>query len=258
MGKPGKLSASRFAFGGAAEQSDNAPTPTPRVASGGTGKLTWSQRQEAAKKEREAEEAASAKAISSTISTPSVVSAPVVEADEPIPPPPPAPVSRTIASHEVGRAIYIDISFSDQKSAQFFPFSFRSLQPAPPAPEPTIEETTSSLATTHLDEAPASSSGAGQKAIAIYGYDAAEDNELTFAEGDTITQVQQIDEGWWSGVGPNGVEGLFPATYVELVEGGEEEEQQSAPQEIPPPPVPVEEPEVQEDGPPVSNSEMES
>lgn len=62
--------------------------------------------------------------------------------------------------------------------------------------------------------------------MAIYDYDAAEDNELSFAEGDTITQIQQIDEGWWSGVGPNGVEGLFPATYVELME---EEEDQSAP-----------------------------
>lgn len=42
-----------------------------------------------------------------------------------------------------------------------------------------------------------------------------------------------IDEGWWSGVGPSGAEGLFPATYVELIEEEEAPVEESAP----PPPV---------------------
>ena len=45
-----------------------------------------------------------------------------------------------------------------------------------------------------------------------------DDNELTFDPGDTITNIQQVDEGWWTGVGPDGKEGLFPANYVELVQ----------------------------------------
>ena len=41
---------------------------------------------------------------------------------------------------------------------------------------------------------------------------------MTFDPGDTITNIQQVDEGWWTGVGPDGKEGLFPANYVELVQ----------------------------------------
>jgi drebrin-like protein len=58
LAKPGKLSANRFPFGGSSAQTDSTPAPAPRVpsAGGAPGKLTWSQRQEAAKKEREREE----------------------------------------------------------------------------------------------------------------------------------------------------------------------------------------------------------
>ena len=40
------------------------------------------------------------------------------------------------------------------------------------------------------------------------------DDELTFKEGDTITNIEIIDEGWWRG-SCNGAYGLFPANYVE-------------------------------------------
>lgn len=58
LGKPGKLGANRFPFGGPAPESTSAPTTAPR-ASGG---LTWTQRQEKAKKEREEEDARSGEA----------------------------------------------------------------------------------------------------------------------------------------------------------------------------------------------------
>jgi hypothetical protein len=32
-----------------------------------------------------------------------------------------------------------------------------------------------------------------------------------------ITNIETIDEGWWEGMGPHGVYGLFPANYVELL-----------------------------------------
>jgi hypothetical protein len=40
---------------------------------------------------------------------------------------------------------------------------------------------------------------------------ATEENEMNLIEGEMIEQIEQIDEGWWSGVGDGGAKmGLFP------------------------------------------------
>lgn len=65
-----------------------------------------------------------------------------------------------------------------------------------------------------LAAAPAGGS-AGPTATAQYDYEAAEDNELSFPEGATITGVEFPDEDWWLGT-YNGKSGLFPANYVDL------------------------------------------
>ncbi|CAK1550639.1 unnamed protein product [Leptosia nina] len=57
----------------------------------------------------------------------------------------------------------------------------------------------------------------GLTARALYDYQAADDTEITFDPGDIITHIEQIDAGWWQGLGPHGVFGLFPANYVELL-----------------------------------------
>lgn len=44
-------------------------------------------------------------------------------------------------------------------------------------------------------------------------YDAAEDNELSFKEGDKITEIDKVDENWWQGKA-NGATGLFPGMYI--------------------------------------------
>lgn len=46
---------------------------------------------------------------------------------------------------------------------------------------------------------------------------AADETEITFDPGEVITNIERIDEGWWEGLGPRGVYGLFPANYVELL-----------------------------------------
>lgn len=46
----------------------------------------------------------------------------------------------------------------------------------------------------------------------------ADDTEITFDPGDIITNIDQVDEGWWQGLGPDGTYGLFPANYVELIQ----------------------------------------
>lgn len=63
----------------------------------------------------------------------------------------------------------------------------------------------------HPDEQPSIT------AIALYDYEAAEDNELSFEEDAIITNVEFPDEDWWHGV-YNGKSGLFPANYVRLNE----------------------------------------
>ncbi|XP_062559788.1 drebrin-like protein isoform X2 [Armigeres subalbatus] len=55
------------------------------------------------------------------------------------------------------------------------------------------------------------------KARALYDYQAADESEISFDPGDLITHIDQIDEGWWQGLAPDGTYGLFPANYVELI-----------------------------------------
>ncbi|KAJ2759670.1 actin binding protein [Coemansia sp. BCRC 34490] len=55
------------------------------------------------------------------------------------------------------------------------------------------------------------------QAVAVYDYDAAEDGELSFRDGERITHVEFPSNEWWEGVNQKGEYGLFPANYVELV-----------------------------------------
>lgn len=53
--------------------------------------------------------------------------------------------------------------------------------------------------------------------IAIYDYTAADDDEVSFQEGDVITDGNIIDEGWMTGtVQRTGENGMLPSNYVEL------------------------------------------
>ncbi|GFY69955.1 unconventional myosin-Ie [Trichonephila inaurata madagascariensis] len=51
---------------------------------------------------------------------------------------------------------------------------------------------------------------------AIYGYEAQDTDELTFAVDDIITVIKQDPSGWWLGK-LKGKEGLFPSNYVEII-----------------------------------------
>ncbi|XP_072321047.1 src substrate cortactin isoform X4 [Eucyclogobius newberryi] len=55
----------------------------------------------------------------------------------------------------------------------------------------------------------------GISAVALYDYQAAGDDEISFDPDDIITNIEMIDEGWWRGV-CRGAYGLFPANYVEV------------------------------------------
>ncbi|XP_073514908.1 src substrate cortactin isoform X2 [Phyllobates terribilis] len=55
----------------------------------------------------------------------------------------------------------------------------------------------------------------GITAIALYDYQAAGDDEISFDPDDLITNIEMIDDGWWRGFCKERY-GLFPANYVEL------------------------------------------
>ncbi|KAM3724361.1 Drebrin-like protein [Dirofilaria immitis] len=56
----------------------------------------------------------------------------------------------------------------------------------------------------------------GLRVIALWDYQAADETEISFNPDDIITEVDQIDEGWWRGRAPNGQYGLFPANYKSI------------------------------------------
>lgn len=56
-----------------------------------------------------------------------------------------------------------------------------------------------------------------EKVITLYEYIRDKDDELTFAENQLIFVVKKNDDGWWEGI-MNGVTGLFPGNYVEVID----------------------------------------
>ncbi|KAJ0057920.1 hypothetical protein NL108_004438 [Boleophthalmus pectinirostris] len=66
--------------------------------------------------------------------------------------------------------------------------------------------------------APETASAAGKRYRALYDYSAADDDEVSFMEGDVIVGAQHIDEGWMHGcVERTGQVGMLPSNYVEQI-----------------------------------------
>lgn len=82
------------------------------------------------------------------------------------------------------------------------------------------------------------------RAVVLYDYTADEENEIHLQEGQVITNIEMVDEDWWSGTNSQGHEGLFPSNYVELIEQSIVEKETAPPpshSDSQPKPEPVEE-----------------
>ncbi|ODA76618.1 hypothetical protein RJ55_07889 [Drechmeria coniospora] len=99
---------------------------------------------------------------------------------------------------------YVELVEDDPQSAS---------APSPPPPPAAAEPP--AAADDLTDTAEAAHGGDGATATALYDYEAAEDNELSFPEDATITGLEFPDEDWWFGQ-YDGRSGLFPANYVQL------------------------------------------
>ncbi|KAJ3329189.1 hypothetical protein HDU76_008442 [Blyttiomyces sp. JEL0837] len=88
-----------------------------------------------------------------------------------------------------------------------------------PRPMPTSASTTStaSHSASHFPRAappPPPSTRQADKAVALYDFNGERDGDLSFRKGDQITILQKNANDWWLGR-INGVEGVFPANYVQ-------------------------------------------
>jgi len=83
-----------------------------------------------------------------------------------------------------------------------------------------VQQRSSSVATqqTTVSSVPSHPSTTGKTVRAMYDYTAADNDEVSFKDGDVIVNVQSIDEGWMYGtVQRTGKTGMLPANYVEAV-----------------------------------------
>lgn len=96
---------------------------------------------------------------------------------------------------EFAKAIALSMQETNQSKPQ-------QQQPVSNSLYPSMQQSTSTA--TNVNE---------KKAKALYDFEAAEDNEVTFKAGDILIITDDSDQHWWKGVN-NGVEGLFPANFV--------------------------------------------
>ncbi|XP_051997988.1 nebulin isoform X3 [Xyrauchen texanus] len=83
-----------------------------------------------------------------------------------------------------------------------------------------VQQRSSSVATqqTTVSSVPSHPSTTGKSVRAMYDYSAADNDEVSFKDGDVIVNVQSIDEGWMYGtVQRTGKTGMLPANYVEAI-----------------------------------------
>ena len=216
------------AFQQGPSSSSGGPSFGGSAGSAGSKKLTWSERQAQAKKQQEEEEAASRAAIERSIPAAKAVS-PAVTGNRSVPPPPAAPSAPAPPPLNMASRPFAASGGSDATPALPAPpgaatgaaEAARAAEEEKAAADEEFERQADNLAKLNLAEEEANEAAAilrpaGQSAVSgglrakvLFDYEAEEDNELSLREGETVEDVEQIDEGWWSGT-VGGRSGLYP------------------------------------------------
>ncbi|KAJ2769196.1 actin binding protein, partial [Coemansia nantahalensis] len=133
--------------------------------------------------------------------------APAPAAAAPAPPAPPLPPSLP------------PMSGAPPPPAPPLPPSLPPMSGAPPPPAPPLPPSLMQQQAPRPGPPPMAGQDLGANhAVALFDYEAAEDGELSFKEGDQITHIDLVSGDWWEGVNAGtGAQGLFPANHVELV-----------------------------------------
>lgn len=86
---------------------------------------------------------------------------------------------------------------------------------------PPVRKTGTGLAPLALEPTsiPSETSADGERAVALYDFEAQGDDELSVAENDSLTLIERENDDWWKVRNASGQEGVVPASYVEVMGG---------------------------------------
>jgi hypothetical protein len=115
---------------------------------------------------------------------------------EPEPAPAPAPIQRSLPP-----PLRTDGAHSPSKKGVHFSEASPAIIP-PRSPSP--------------QDQPELEAIEGLEAVALYDFQAQGDDELTVAEGDALWILEQDGDEWWKCKNVVGIEGVVPASYVEV------------------------------------------
>ncbi|KAH8689213.1 putative actin binding protein [Talaromyces proteolyticus] len=121
------------------------------------------------------------------------------------------PVSRTAPEDLVQDA-------HEELDAPPQPLPIRSLEQAVPKEEDLEDPAHDTGRATAEAAAHAAANTESIRAVVLYDYEKAEENEIELKEGENVTDIEMVDQDWWLGVNVHGDRGLFPSNYVEVVE----------------------------------------